>query len=88
MYKSEQYSIILRKYKINQTDLAEKIGINQGNINRYLKGQKKITRKIAMRIYKALMEIAEDRMIESAELSILAKKLLMNVSDGDSISDM
>lgn len=88
MYKSEEYSIILRKYKINQTDLAEKIGINQGNMNRYLNGQKKITHKIAMRIYKALIEIAEDRMIESAELSILAKKLLMNMSDGDSISDM
>lgn len=88
MYKSEEYSIILRKYKINQTDLAEKIGINQGNMNRYLNGQKKITRKIAMRIYKALIEIAEDRMIESAELSILAKKLLMNMSEGNSISNM
>lgn len=88
MYKSEQYSIILRKYKINQTDLAEKIGINQGNMNRYLNGQKKITPKIAMRIYKALIEIAEDRMIESAELSILAKKLLVNMCNSDGISDM
>lgn len=88
MYKSEEYSIILRKYKISQTDLAEKIGINQGNMNRYLNGQKKITRKIAMRIYKALIEIAEDRMIESAELSILAKKLLVHMSDSNSICDM
>lgn len=88
MTKREKYCEILKKYNVQQKDIAEKMGVTQGYINRYFTGENKITKKAAYRICKALIAIGDERVVEGAELSISAKKLFMYMSNGDSISDM
>lgn len=80
MTKREKYCQILKKYNIQQKEIAEKMGVTQGYVNRYFTGEYKITKKAAYRICKALIAIAEERVVEGAELSMLAKKLLVDMS--------
>lgn len=88
MTKREKYCQILKKYNIQQKEIAEKMGVTQGYVNRYFTGEYKITKKAAYRICKALIAIAEERVIEGTELSISAKKLLVDMSKSDGIGDM
>lgn len=88
MTKREKLCQILKKYNVQQKDIAEKMGVTQGYINRYFTGKNKITRKFAYRFCDALIGIANERVVEGAELSISAKKLFMYMSNGNSIGDM
>lgn len=88
MTTREKYCQILKKYNIQQKDIADKMGVTQGYVNRYFTGENRITKKAAYRICKALIAIADQRVVEGAELSISAKKLLVDVSEGDGICHM
>lgn len=88
MTKREKYSEILKIYNVKQKDIAEKMGVTQGYVNRYFTGEYKMTKKAAYRICKALIAIADQRVLQGKELSISAKKLFMDMSQSDRIGDV
>lgn len=67
---------LLSVYDITQQNLAEKTGYHQCNLNTYLLGHKKITRKCFLRCIIGLIAIARERKIKAKELDKEVNKLL------------
>lgn len=67
---------LLAVYDIKQQNLAEKTGYHQCNLNTYLVGHKKITRKFFLRCLIGLMAIAQERKAKAKELNQEINKLL------------
>lgn len=79
---------LLNENNILQREIAEKMGVHRTLIQKYLTGDKKITNNVLYRICQALIDIADERELLSKNLKISARKMLMDMSNGNSIGDV
>lgn len=79
---------LLNDYEITQTDLARKMKCVHSNLVHYLSGNREMTKNFYHRCLIALQQIADDREIKSVKLKMKLNKLIMDMSDSNSIRDM
>lgn len=72
----EELKKFLSVYDITQQSLAEKTGYNQANLNTYLVGHKKITRRVFLRCIIGLIAIARERKVKAKQLDRELSKLI------------
>lgn len=87
----KEFTDILKNYGITQRKLAENMGIVPELVRKYLSGEKNITPNAAKKIYNALLEIAKQQEISAIKLQMQLnklQKLLVNMSNGNSIRDV
>jgi transcriptional regulator with XRE-family HTH domain len=79
---------LIKISNIKQRHIAEKMGIATAHLQMYLLGHRRITLSMMQKMTQAICDLCDENIGKSMVLKNELQKLLMDMSDSDSIRDV